>query len=131
MRALDVKRKILTCDDAFRLAEFLDATVATRFSRFHSDRIFHMHGNIVRANIYARELQGKLSFVEGRDRSMRSRRFARKLRPEISQRGQKMGRRETTNVAFNDNSCENSIGNFIIFFFLFGVFDSSLGRSIV
>lgn len=87
---------------------------ATRFSRFHSsDRIFHMHtpGEYHKNEYVGERVAGK-TLVEGRDRSMRSRQFAQKLRPEISQRGKKkMGRDDERN--FNDNSCEDSISNFI------------------
>lgn len=57
---------------------------------------------------------------------MRSRRFARKLRPEISRRGKKkMGRKETTNVALMITRARIRSG-ILSFFFLLGVLNSSL-----
>jgi len=71
-----------------------------------SDFPYASPGNIVRTNTYASA--GKI-LVEGRDRSMRSRWFARKLRPEISRRGKKTMGRCDDGGGFNDNSCENLI----------------------
>lgn len=57
---------------------------------------------------------------------MRSRRFARKLRPEISRRGKKMMGRRSDDVGFNDNSCGDSIVKDALFFFFFQNFNVGL-----